>query len=375
MLERTDLMKIKKPNYTNSILKVSNTFLNHYGINTPYNVISSLKQNLTSDINHIIYILLDGLGSNIVKHHLSDNDYLKKYMVEEITSVFPPTTVAATDAVLSGVPPISNGYIGWVQYFLKEDVNAIVFQNKDFYDLNRKLTVNLRETYLPFTPITKQIEQKNSNIKTEIFFPSFIEGGSKSFAEEIDKALLTAHNTDNSFSYLYWIEPDLTQHKTGIYSDETRKVVKSLNKDFTELCKNITDDTLVVVIADHGLTDVEEIPLFQYTDITSLLLRQPSIEPRATNFFVKEGKETLFKKRFNQHFSEYYTLYTKKDFLLSGLLGKGQQHPMIDSFLGQFFAIAKTNKMFTLNPNSTYKAHHAGLSEDEMMVPIIIYKK
>ena len=280
-------MKIRKPDYHHSILNVSNTFLNHYGIQTNYTSLSILQESLTDDINHIIYILLDGLGSNVVKHHLSSDDYLRKYMKTEITSVFPPTTVAATDTVLSGLPPISSGYIGWVQYFPKEDVSAIVFQNKDFYDHQREIQVNLRDTYLPFTPITKQIEQQNSDIKTEIFFPSFIEGGSKSFSEEIDRALLTTHNTDQSFSYLYWTEPDLTQHKTGIYSEDTRKIIRGLNKDFTELCQNVSDDTLVVVIADHGLIDVEEIPLFEYKEITSLFIRQPSIEPRATNFFIQ----------------------------------------------------------------------------------------
>lgn len=375
MLERIDLMKIKKPDYQNSILNVSNTFLHHYGINTKYNGVPLLEDALTKDINHIVYILLDGLGSNIIKHHLSNEDYLKKYMKSEITSVFPPTTVAATDTVLSALPPISSGYLGWVQYFYNEDVNAIVFQNKDFYDVGRTLKTNLRDTYLSFTPITEQIHQKNNNIKTEIFFPSFIEGGSESFTEEIDKVLLTTHNTDQSFSYLYWTEPDLTQHKKGIYSDETHQMIKSLNKDFTQLCEHITDDTLVVVIADHGLIDITEIPLFKYEDITSLFLRQPSIEPRATNFFIKEGKEDLFKAKFQSYFQEDYLLYTKEELLSSGLLGEGNQHDMIDSFLGQFIAIAITDKMFTLNTNSTYKAHHAGLSEGEMMVPLIIYKK
>jgi len=368
-------MKLIKPDYTNSILNVTNTFLHHYKIQTPYKAIPILQEYLSPDIQHIVYILLDGLGANVVKEHLQDEDYLKKYMVREITSVFPPTTVAATDTVLSGLPPISSGYLGWVQFFPKENVNAIVFQNKDFYDASRSIETNLRDTYLDFEPITKQIEHKHKSIKTEIFFPNFIEGGSASFKEEIDKVLLTTHNTDQSFSYVYWTEPDLTQHKKGIHSEETKQVVQSLNQDFTELCENITEDTLLVLIADHGLTDVEELPLFSYEDVTSLFLRPPSIEPRATNFFIKEGQEEIFQERFNHHFKADYTLYTKEEFLQSKLLGEGFMHPMIDTFLGQFIAIAKTNKMFTLNRNSTYKAHHAGLSEDEMMVPLILYKK
>jgi len=367
-------LTLKKPDYNNSILNVSNTFLHHYHIKTPYKGINVLEDYLSKDINHIVYILLDGLGVNIINHHLTEDDYLKKYMKSTITSVFPSTTVAATDAVLSGLPPISNGHIGWVQYFKNEDVNAIVFQNKDFYDPARELTSNLRETYLAFDPITKQIADKNKQVKTEIFFPSFVKGGSDTFKEELEKVLLTVHNTDQSFSYVYWTEPDLTQHKKGIYSEETSKVLQKLNKDFTDLCDHLPDDTLVVCIADHGLTNVEELPLFTYEDLTSLFLRPPSIEPRATNFFIKEGQKDEFQRLFHQYFKKDYDLYTKEAFLKSGLLGQGKKHPMIDSFLGDFMAIAKTNKMFTLNRNSTYKAHHAGLSEDEMMVPLILFK-
>lgn len=362
------------PDYTNSILNVSNTFLHHYGLSTPYPGIDVLEEYLTEDIHHIIYILLDGLGVNIVKHHLQENDYLRKYLKKEITSVFPSTTVAATDAVLSGRPPISNGHIGWVQYFPKEDVNAIVFLNKDFYDQSKTIHTNLRETYLAFDPITKQIQNQHKNVKTEIFFPSFVKGGSATFKEELEKVLLTVHNTDQSFSYVYWTEPDLTQHKKGIYSKETKKVVKDLNKDFTDLCNNLPDNTLVVTIADHGLTDVEELPLLSNEDLTSLFLRPPSIEPRATNFFIKPGEEDHFQELFNHYFGQHYELYTKQALLESKLLGEGKKHPMVDAFLGDFLAIAKTNKMFTLNKNSTYKAHHAGLSEDEMMVPLILYK-
>ena len=48
---------------------------------------------------------------------------------------------------------------------------------------------------------------------------------------------------------------------------------------------------------------------------------------------------------------------------------------MINDFLGDFIAVAINNNMFVLNEGKSYKAHHAGLLEDEMMVPLIIYSK
>lgn len=368
-------MKICKPDYHRSILNVSNSLLHHYGIETPYNGIDILDQELLKNYNHIVYILLDGLGVNILKEHLSKEDALLQYMKKEITSVFPPTTVAATDAVISGVPPISNGHLGWVQYFPKEDVNVVVFRNEDFYDSEHLLSEDLRAKYLGFEQIHEKIARFNPDVKTFELFPSFREGGSESFAEEIERVLTITNNTDASFSYVYWIQPDMVEHIAGVHSAEVKATVQELNHNFEELIQEINNDTLVICIADHGLIDIKEMPLFQYKEIMDMLLRKPSLEPRATNFYVKAECIHKFRTRFNALFGKYFILYSKEEILNSKLFGEGKQHPMVDSFIGDYIAIAIDKYMFTLNAESVYKAHHAGLSEAEMMVPLILFSK
>lgn len=365
---------MKKPDYTNSILNVSSTFLNHYNVPTKYSSIKFLQDELKKEYNHVIYILLDGMGVSTIKNHLSEDMALRKYLKREITSVFPPTTVAATTSVLSVLPPISNGHLGWVQYFKNEDTDLVVFLNTDFYT-HTKQTENLKEKYLGFKNILDQINEVNPSINCSSYFPSFIEGGSESFSEEIERVLITTHNTDQSFNYLYWTEPDLTTHVHGTKSQELNKVMTDLNTDFEDLIDNIEDDTLVVVIADHGLTDIEEIPFYQYKELNNMLLRKPSIEPRAANFFVKDNEILNFKELFNSTFSDSYHLYSKVEFLDSKLLGYGDKHPLVDDFLGDYIAVAISDKMFIFNDSKGYISHHAGLSEEEMMVPLIVYSK
>ena len=174
---------------------------------------------------------------------------------------------------------------------------------------------------------------------------------------------------------MYWVQPDLYEHQFGIYSDEVKDVLVELNNGFEELIENVDDDTLVVCIADHGLTNIEPINLTKYSDIMSSLKRLPSLEPRAMNFFVKDEKIDEFREMFNKHFENEYLLYSKQEVLEMKLFGEGKQHPMIDDFLGDYIAIAISNYMFVLNEENKHKAHHAGLLEDEMMVPLIIYSK
>lgn len=368
-------MIIKFPDYNNSIMNVSNSILKFYGVETNYNGIESLDEKLKNDYNHVIYILLDGMGSNIVKKLLNKTDGLRRYMRKEITSVFPPTTVAATNAVISGIPPISNGHLGWVQYFPLEDVNMVVFQQRDHYDEKNIIKDDLREKYISFDRMYQKIGNANPDVNSSEIFPSFTEGGAESFHEQVDRVLLKVKNNDKSFTYIYWVQPDLHEHQYGIYSDEVKVVLKELNKGFEELIDNIDDDTIVVCIADHGLTNVEPIKLREYPDIMDSLVRLPSIEPRAMNFFVKEDKLDSFKDIFNSHFEEKYLLYTKDEILEMKLFGDGPKHEMVDKFLGDFIAIAIDKYMFSLNDDKVYKAHHAGLLPDEMMVPLIIYAK
>jgi len=160
-------MKLLKPDYENSILNVSNSFLHHYNIKTKYNGIPELDEELKNNYDHVVYMLLDGMGLNIVNELLDKDDALRKYVRKPITSVFPPTTVAATNAVLSGLPPISSGYLGWVQYFKQEDTDLTVFLNQDFYT-GKTFDENLRDKYLSYENIISKIGQKNKDVITNI---------------------------------------------------------------------------------------------------------------------------------------------------------------------------------------------------------------
>ena len=104
----------------------------------------------------------------------------------------------------------------------------------------------------------------------------------------------------------------------------------------------------------------------------------PSIETRFVTFFIKEGKEQKFKQEFKRIFKEEFLLYTKSEFLDLGLLGKGNKHYKIDEFLGDFVAISKSNKAIRYELNNKFEkliADHAGITKDEMMVPVITIER
>jgi predicted AlkP superfamily pyrophosphatase or phosphodiesterase len=368
-------MQITFPNYNHSIVNVTNSILHYFHAPTHHSTLTKLDTILQKNKpNHIIYVLLDGLGVNAINYHLDKTSAIRSHLISDISSVFPPTTVAATTAVLTGQTPFETGHIGWVQYFPKEDTNLIVFHNKDFYT-NTSFKENLQEKYLHLDRIYTQLQNANPTLLTKEFFPSFRKGGSESFEEEVERVLLSTHNTDKSFNYVYWVEPDLTEHIKGVYSKEVGTLLKQLDKTFSNLIHNIPNKTTVILVADHGLVDIETIDLFSYKELTDLLRQKPSVEPRATSFFVTPGKEKIFQETFTKLFGNHFKLYTKKDFLTSELLGSGTIHPTLSTSLGDFISVATDKYMFALNKEKIYKAHHAGLTNEEMLVPLVVYSK
>jgi len=366
-------MKRKKPNYKQSILNIAGSLMHRYGVDSDLSGIKELDEEFKYSYKHVVVILLDGLGSNVLKQHLTPMDAFRVYTRKEITSVFPPTTVAATNAFLSGMPPISNGWIGWVQYFPNEDVNNVVFLNQDYYNEDRSIPAGLSEKYISYESIFQKIKSRNPSLDVFELYPSFRLDGFASFEAQVEKIKSIVRESKESLTYCYWIEPDLTEHMYGISSDKTKEMVESLNRTFETLIQEMIEDTIVVVFADHGLVDVEEIYFPDYSDLTDCLIRLPSIEPRAVNFFVKSGKKREFKKRFNVHFKGKFILFSKRRF--KHLLGEGKEHAMIDRFLGDFIGVAIDKYTLRSTKGIPFQGHHAGLTTDEMMIPLVIHTK
>lgn len=221
----------------------------------------------------------------------------------------------------------------------------------------------------------KQIKDANKDLLVNELFPNFdLVNGYDSFSEQVDK-LIEISKGNKSFTYCYFNEPDSTLHKYGTFDTETNYMVKHLNSEYERLILNVSNDTLIITIANHGLSNVEPIDLFKYDDLVSLISDKPSLETRALTFFIKENKQEEFKKLFNSYFKDSFSLLSYEEIINEGYLGTNNKHPLLDDFIGDFIAIAISNKYFKIKETANYKGHHAGLTIGELKVPLIINKK
>ncbi|MBQ6931755.1 MAG: alkaline phosphatase family protein [Clostridia bacterium] len=180
------------------------------------------------------------------------------------------------------------------------------------------------------------------------------------------------HKRKKKFIYTYWYQPDKAMHGYGVKSQQAYEQILLINNEVERLCKRLKN-TVVIVTADHGLCDSVNVYLEDYPTLSAMLKIPPSIEPsRALSFFVKEGMLEEFRNEFNRHFGDDFILLTKEEVFAENLLGFGKPHPRTYDFVGDFLAIATGEKsLFIEREERNFIGVHAGLTEDEMIVPFI----
>lgn len=355
-----------KPNFENCILNVTASIMKRFKTSSNYKA-NELVFNKIANSKHVFLVILDGLGKNIIEKNLPENSFIRKNILDWITSVYPPTTVAATTAALSGLTPGETGWIGWHQYFKEIDEDVVLFKNTTFPD-NKPLSINVSKSYIGYLPFYKFFK----NVKTKELYPSFKEDGFETFSkmgEEIVKISLT---DDETYTYCYWNNPDYLIHEYGISDFLVNEYIKLLDSNLSSIYESLGPDSSMIVIADHGLIDTTDLYLTDYPEILDCLVRKPTIESRTISFEVNDKMK--FERLFNQYFGNCFKLYSRNDFLKEGYLGLNYEKAL--PYLGDYIAIAIDKYCLLYEKGDmTFKANHAGGCVDEMIVPLIVLTK
>ena len=360
---------------SHSLVNLANTLLAHYHAPTHHQPIPSLLKTLQGK-DKIVFLLFDGMGQTILRQHLPFWSWLRRHRKLTMTSTFPSTTAAATNAFLSGRYPNQIGWLGWATYFPEYDRVLELFTGRDYLRQQPAFKPEEVQATIQYEFIFEQIQRAQPELSIHQVWPDIKPGGAKDFPSWLHQLSDACQQPGPSFTYGYWLEPDKSIHKLGVSDPAIRNIVSNIQSQLKTLTQQ-HQDTTFVVFADHGLVDVTFLNIQMYPEFFQMLIRSFSLEPRAASFYVKPNFIHQFKDVFNRYYGKCFILMSKQEAITQHLYGLGNNHPRFNDFVGDFIAIAKDRYAFTHGLTTdtmptTMKAHHAGMTKKEMLIDVMV---
>jgi arylsulfatase A-like enzyme len=358
------------PDYSNSVANFANSILKKWGLARSGGTLKLLDPYLVKDYENVVVILLDGMGKNIIERNLEEKGFFNTHLAGTYSSTFPPTTAAATTSIDNGLTPCEHGWLGWDCYFPQIDRNVTVFRNTDTETGEKVAEESVAWKYCGYSSV---IDRINSAGGKAYYVTPFSPPNPETFEDSCELIKTYCKERGQKYIYCYCDEPDHTMHRTGCYSDEAKRIISSLERMVESLTVEL-NDTLLIVTADHGHMDSKGVCIKDYPKIMNCLKRIPTIEPRALNLFVKEDVRDGFIKEFTIEFGDKFLLLPKEKVLEMRLFGSGTEHKDFRLMLGDYLAVA-TGDLSIFNTKEEVEKFigvHAGLTKDEMIIPLII---
>ena len=383
------------PDYHNCLVNFSNSILKKFGAETTAETLTLADQYLQEDNQHVVVLLLDAMGTSILEKHLDQHGFFRSHLVGSFDSVYPPTTVAATTSMLSGLYPNEHGWLGWDIYYPQVGKNVTVFTNAEqirekegavptatYPDGRVKWTedslektcpaaeYNIGFRYTPYKNILDRITEAGGEAYAAMpFLPPY----PQSLEAILNRVKALCGEPGKKFIYAYWNEPDSTMHRTGTVSGETHEMVTRLEKMVEEAVSGLSD-TLLMIIADHGHMDSRNCCLKDVPEIMNCLVRQPSFEPRTLNLFIRDECREEFPEIFRKYFGDSFILLTREEVLSGKLFGIGKDHDSLEQMIGDYVALAVSDRSIfnTHIEAQEMPGGHAGMTKEEITIPLIV---
>jgi hypothetical protein len=357
---------------------------------------------MAQGIRQIIVVLIDAVSFDRFRRWINASTPTLRpdasnNLLAPITSVVPSTTSSALTTLWTGRSPAEHGIVGY-ELFLKEYglvANMINHSPAAFEGGGGAL---YRAGFQP-----------ESELPVATLGPSFVEAGVDVHAflhYSIQRSGLSRmHYTDvkrHSYGgvpdlwigvrqlaeepldharliWVYYGGVDGLSHRYGPDSEQAkadfRVFIRSLTDEFiTNLDDEVRQQTLLLIVSDHGQTLTSNDPKFEIQNHPTLerdLHILPTGENRMAFLYPRPGRVDAVRGYFEHTWPEHFKLLDSAHALEAGLFGPGAPARQTLGRMGDLIAISADDAYlwWASRPNPLL-GRHGGLSAEEMLVPL-----
>ncbi len=361
------------PNYEKCLINLSSSILKEFGIECRYGTLRRVDKLFREEkYKNIVILFYSGLGTKILDKNLEEDSFLLTNKMSDLTSVFPSTSIAATTSFLSAKSPYEHGILGENIYFkdLDKTVNVMTGCVNGTDD---GVSKEFLKENLEYESIIDRINATGEN-KAYGIFPFGI-GAYEGREEAYNRIINLSKNSGKKLIYAYFEEPNCSIRDNGIIKDKAHDEIVKIDEETRKLCSEL-HDSIIFITADHGNINCSPIVLKKYSSIYELIDKTFYIENRCVGIKVREGYKEKFKTIFDRELGEYFLLMNYSEAIDNKMFGDGIEHNHLKDSLYDFIAVS-IYKYYLVNEedDSICMASCSGLTEKEMLVPLIVVKK
>lgn len=391
------IQNLNTPNYKDgSLVNLMSSIIHHFGGSSDYSPLKDLPITQLEGVENVVLIMLDGMGYNFFYRNMNILNFsVKNNLHAKMTSVWPSTTAAAMTTIYTGVAPINHGCLAWFTY-LKEvgmisTIPPLTRRGSRDYITNKVIKA---QDILQLESIFERIPDADSYFLiseklVDTPYDTVVSRGTKktvgftNFQDSMEKILnILKSDSNKKFILHYWDGIDSKSHIDGTEKAIPHfKDVFNLIIELSEQIQEMDEKTILLVSADHGLIDIPKDRVIKMKDHPKLeeTLTLPLCgESRAAFCYVRAPYKEQFENYVKNDLKEYCSLLTMPDLIESEIFGLFEPHPRFKYRIPDYILLMKDNYMIKdkmlKETRIRMKAVHGGCSEEELYVPLILFK-
>lgn len=338
---------------------------------------------------NLVLLVVDGLGWRYLQGFTGAPN-LKAHLLGRMTSVFPSTTASAVTSFLTGTAPQQHALTGWFMYLRELGTVAAVLPLTARQG-GQRLQLSLDDVQRLFAhdALPDRIPRAShivypARIADSLFSRAHAGAARIHAYPDLDGFFATISGlldaAGQKYVFAYWPDFDATAHQYGIASAQAAEHLRDLDRAFGAFLDAAAgSDTTLLITADHGLVDTDEVHTVA-VEADSALSKQLLLplcgERRAAYCYPRPGRADAFAAEASAQLGAWCDVHRSEELLGQGYFGLGAPHPRLHERIGELTLLMRAN--YVVEDRLLGEAPprlvgvHGGLSDEEIYVPLML---
>lgn len=323
-------------------------------------------------------LLVDGLGWNLLRAHAAQAPFLTSLAGRAITAGSPTTTATSLTSFGTGLPPGRHGVLGYTTRIPGGTalLNALKWDpsvDPVAYQPHPTLFERAGRAGVAVTVVGRRQFRTSGLTTVGLRSAGFV--GADSLGERVAAAASGALDRP-SLVYVYDGDLDFTGHKAGCSSAAWRYQLAMIDHFAEELHAAVPPDTVLVVTGDHGMVDVDSADRVDVDDVPAMRDGVALVggEARFRHVYAEDGAAPDVLAAWRGVLGDRAVVRSRADAVTENWFGavEGRVLDRIGDVVVSVNGSCAVEMRSVFPVEATLIGLHGALTEDEMLVPLLV---